>query len=132
MMMKFINEKLLPILYQVKGLERFLGTVETQTHELMETSSGEAKYEHQHKAIVWRVPRLPKLGQGTDFELQLIGNFETVSQLDFCNKYSIQNLFCNSLFKNDHPTQKIPISIGLQASKLDRRQCFLRGHSQTT
>ena len=31
----------------------------------METSSGEAKYEHQHKAIVWRVPRLPKHGQGS-------------------------------------------------------------------
>lgn len=50
---------------KVKGLERFLGTMETQAHELMETSSGEAKYEHQHKAIVWRVPRLPKLGQGS-------------------------------------------------------------------
>ena len=38
--------------------------METQAQELMETSSGQAKYEHQHKAIVWRVPRLPKLGQG--------------------------------------------------------------------
>ena len=56
----------------MKGLERFLGTVETQTHELMETSSGEAKYEHQHKAIVWRVPRLPKLGQGMTFFLHII------------------------------------------------------------
>jgi len=50
---------------KVKGIERFLGTMETQTQELMETSSGQAKYEHQHKAIVWRVPRLPKLGQGS-------------------------------------------------------------------
>lgn len=49
---------------KVKGLERVLGTLETQTQELMETSSGQAKYEHQHKAIVWRVPRLPKHGQG--------------------------------------------------------------------
>ena len=38
--------------------------METQAQELMETSSGQAKYEHQHKAIVWRVPRLPKHGQG--------------------------------------------------------------------
>ena len=38
--------------------------METQAQELMECSSGQAKYEHQHKAIVWRVPRLPKLGQG--------------------------------------------------------------------
>ena len=50
---------------QVKGIERFLGTLETQAQELMETSSGIAKYEHQHKAIVWRVPRLPKQGQGS-------------------------------------------------------------------
>jgi len=50
---------------KVKGIERFLGTLETQTQELMETSSGLAKYEHQHKAIVWRVPRLPKQGQGS-------------------------------------------------------------------
>ena len=40
--------------------------METQAQELMETSSGQAKYEHQHKAIVWRVPRLPKHGQGMD------------------------------------------------------------------
>jgi len=50
---------------KVKGLERFLGTVETHAQELMECSSGEAKYEHQHKSIVWRVGRLPKLGQGS-------------------------------------------------------------------
>ena len=50
---------------KVKGLDRFLGTVETANTELMETSSGQAKYEHQHKAIVWLVTRLPKLGQGS-------------------------------------------------------------------
>ena len=57
--------------FQVKGLERFLGTMETQVQDLMETSSGEAKYEHQHRSIVWRVPRLPKPGQGNfqSFEL---------------------------------------------------------------
>ena len=30
----------------------------------MEVTSGQAKYEHQHRAIVWRMPRLPKEGQG--------------------------------------------------------------------
>jgi len=50
---------------KVKGIDRFLGTMETANTDLMETSSGEAKYEHQHKAIVWRVPRLPKHGQGS-------------------------------------------------------------------
>ena len=50
---------------KVKGLDRFLGTMETAKQDLMETSSGEAKYEHQHKAVVWRIPRLPKHGQGS-------------------------------------------------------------------
>eukprot|EP00094_Tigriopus_californicus_P003267 TCALIF_03142-PA protein Name:"Similar to stnB Protein stoned-B (Drosophila melanogaster)" AED:0.42 eAED:0.43 QI:0/0/0/0.8/1/1/10/0/824 len=50
---------------KVKGLERFMGTLETHSQDLMETSSGQAKYEHQHKSIVWRVPRLPKHGQGS-------------------------------------------------------------------
>ena len=46
--------------------------METQVQDLMETSSGQAKYEHQHRAIVWRVPRLPKPGQGNfeSFELR--------------------------------------------------------------
>lgn len=30
----------------------------------MEVTSGQAKYEHQHRAIVWRMSRLPKEGQG--------------------------------------------------------------------
>lgn len=50
-----------------------MGTLETHTQELMETSSGQAKYEHQHKAIVWRVPRLPKHGQGK------VGGFFTLA-----------------------------------------------------
>jgi len=54
-----------PLPFQVKGIERFLGALESQTQELMETSSGQAKYEHQHRAIVWRIPRLPKHGQGS-------------------------------------------------------------------
>lgn len=49
---------------KVKGIERFLGTVETLQESLIEVTSGQAKYEHQHRAIVWRCPRLPKEGQG--------------------------------------------------------------------
>ncbi|CAG0887705.1 unnamed protein product [Cyprideis torosa] len=49
---------------KVKGLERFLGAVETPNESLMEVTSGQAKYEHHHRAIVWRIPRLPKEGQG--------------------------------------------------------------------
>lgn len=49
---------------KVKGIERFLGTVETLEQSLIEVTSGQAKYEHQHRAIVWRMARLPKEGQG--------------------------------------------------------------------
>lgn len=49
---------------KIKGIERFLGTVETLQESLIEVTSGQAKYEHQHRAIVWRMPRLPKEGQG--------------------------------------------------------------------
>ncbi|KAH0554229.1 hypothetical protein KQX54_008647 [Cotesia glomerata] len=49
---------------KIKGIERFLGAVDTLEPQLMEVTSGQAKYEHQHRAIVWRMPRLPKEGQG--------------------------------------------------------------------
>ncbi|XP_045111588.1 protein stoned-B-like isoform X2 [Portunus trituberculatus] len=49
---------------KVKGIERLMGTVETPESALMEVTSGQAKYEHQHRAIVWRMSRLPKEGQG--------------------------------------------------------------------
>lgn len=50
---------------KIKGIERFLGAVDTLQESLIEVTSGQAKYEHQHRAIVWRMPRLPKEGQGT-------------------------------------------------------------------
>lgn len=49
---------------KIKGIERFLGAVDTLPPQLMEVTSGQAKYEHQHRAIVWRMPKLPKDGQG--------------------------------------------------------------------
>ncbi|KAF6211594.1 hypothetical protein GE061_012107 [Apolygus lucorum] len=49
---------------KVKGIERFLGAIENMEPSLMEVTSGQAKYEHQHRALVWRMPRLPKEGQG--------------------------------------------------------------------
>lgn len=48
----------------MKGIERFLGAVDNMEPSLMEATSGVAKYEHQHRSIVWRMPRLPKEGQG--------------------------------------------------------------------
>lgn len=41
-----------------------MGAVDTLQESLIEVTSGQAKYEHQHRAIVWRMPRLPKEGQG--------------------------------------------------------------------
>ena len=49
---------------KVKGIERILGAVDTLEQSLMEVSSGSAKYEHHHRAIAWRIHRLPKEGQG--------------------------------------------------------------------
>ncbi|CAG9762427.1 unnamed protein product [Ceutorhynchus assimilis] len=49
---------------KIKGIERILGTMDNLQESLIEVTSGQAKYEHQHRAIVWRCPRLPKEGQG--------------------------------------------------------------------
>ena len=48
----------------MKGIERIKGAVEGPEPALIEVTSGQAKYEHQHRAIVWRMGRLPKEGQG--------------------------------------------------------------------
>lgn len=50
---------------KIKGIERILGTMDQLQESLIEVTSGQAKYEHHHRAIVWRCPRLPKEGQGT-------------------------------------------------------------------
>ncbi|XP_011875006.1 PREDICTED: protein stoned-B-like [Vollenhovia emeryi] len=57
---------------KIKGIERFLGAVDSLEPQLMEVTSGQAKYEHQHRAIVWRMPRLPKEGQGAYTTHQLV------------------------------------------------------------
>ncbi|EAT48744.1 AAEL000239-PA [Aedes aegypti] len=57
---------------KIKGIERFLGTVETLQESLIEVTSGQAKYEHHHRAIVWRCSRLPKEGQGAYTTHQLV------------------------------------------------------------
>ncbi|XP_066595180.1 LOW QUALITY PROTEIN: protein stoned-B-like [Prorops nasuta] len=57
---------------KIKGIERFLGAVDTLEPQLMEVTSGQAKYEHHHHAIVWRMPRLPKEGQGAYTTHQMV------------------------------------------------------------
>ncbi|XP_023232384.1 protein stoned-B-like isoform X2 [Centruroides sculpturatus] len=49
---------------KIKGLERIMGTAQSLDPSLIEVSTGNAKYEHALKAVVWRIPRLPKEGQG--------------------------------------------------------------------
>lgn len=49
---------------KIKGIERILGTVDQLQESLIEVTSGQAKYEHHHRSIVWRCSRLPKDGQG--------------------------------------------------------------------
>lgn len=52
---------------KVKGIERFLGGGGLQDindeSSLIEVTSGQAKYEHHHSAIVWRAARWPKESQ---------------------------------------------------------------------
>ncbi|XP_037027462.1 protein stoned-B [Bradysia coprophila] len=57
---------------KIKGIERILGTVDQLQESLIEVTSGQAKYEHHHRAIVWRCPRLPKEGQGAYTTHQLV------------------------------------------------------------
>lgn len=63
---------------KIKGIERILGTVDQLQESLIEVTSGQAKYEHHHRAIVWRCPRLPKEGQGKKRHFAILRN-----QIDF-------------------------------------------------
>ena len=51
---------------KLKGIERILGATTNIQLEasLLEASAGQAKYEHAFHSLVWRIPRLPKEGQG--------------------------------------------------------------------
>ncbi|GAB0087168.1 Protein stoned-B [Sergentomyia squamirostris] len=57
---------------KIKGIERILGTVDQLQESLIEVTSGQAKYEHHHRSIVWRCPRLPKEGQGAYTTHQMV------------------------------------------------------------
>ena len=47
-----------------KGFERILGAAANPEPQLIEVTAGQAKYEHAYHSIVWRIPKLPKEGQG--------------------------------------------------------------------
>ncbi|XP_075681280.1 stoned B isoform X3 [Dermatophagoides pteronyssinus] len=49
---------------KLKGLDRILGTATNPEPQLIEVTAGLAKYEHAYHSIVWRIPKLPKDGQG--------------------------------------------------------------------
>lgn len=54
----------MPHSFLSKGFERILGTTANPEPQLIEVTAGQAKYEHAYHSIVWRIPRLPKDGQG--------------------------------------------------------------------
>lgn len=56
----------------MKGIERLLGTAQNPDPQLIEVTAGQAKYEHAFHSIVWRIPRLPKEGQGLGQIFKLI------------------------------------------------------------
>uniref|UniRef100_T1JEA4 MHD domain-containing protein n=1 Tax=Strigamia maritima TaxID=126957 RepID=T1JEA4_STRMM len=64
---------------KIKGLERLMGATQSSETSLIEVSTGQAKYEHHHRSIVWRVPRLPKEGQGAYTEHSFVCRFELTS-----------------------------------------------------
>lgn len=45
-------------------MDRILGTAANPEPQLIEVTAGLAKYEHAYHSIVWRIPKLPKDGQG--------------------------------------------------------------------
>jgi hypothetical protein len=55
------------IIFFLQGLDRFLAAATGPESTLLETSAGVAKYEHVFHSLVWRIPRLPKEGQGEYF-----------------------------------------------------------------
>lgn len=75
---------------KIKGIERILGTMETLQESLIEVTSGQAKYEHQHRSIVWRCPRLPKEGQGKKLQVILVEQ----NHFLFLGAYTTHNLVC--------------------------------------
>lgn len=76
---------------KIKGIERILGTVDQLQESLIEVTSGQAKYEHHHRSIVWRCSRLPKDGQGIIIIL----------------KYSLFHEFKKNLLHQQVHTQRI-------------------------
>jgi len=79
----------------VKGIDRFLGTMDNLEPHLIEVTSGEAKYEHHHRAVVWRMPRLPKEGQGT-LTIVINCNYLPIVLLPIMKNY---NLVKNNIIK---------------------------------
>lgn len=55
---------MIPVNLYFQGIERFLGATQNLEATMMEASAGTAKYEHAFHSLVWRIPRLPKEGQG--------------------------------------------------------------------
>lgn len=95
---------------KVKGIERFLGAVEAVENSLMEVTSGQAKYEHQHKSIVWRVARLPKEGQGQSKKsIKELEFYSLVENVWFgLGAYTTHSFFCHITLQ---PHEELPSNL---------------------
>lgn len=94
---------------KVKGVERILGALDVVEPSLMETTSGQAKYEHHHRAIVWRIPRLPKEGQGNTsnnyFKCTILLKYWNQISFLCIGAYTTHSFFCHITLQ---PHEKIP------------------------
>lgn len=79
---------------KMKGFDRIKATVQAAEPGLIQVSVGQAKYEHSLKAVVWKISRLPKEGQGaytTHFFLSRL-NLTSFDQIpnSVCQEVSVE------------------------------------------
>jgi len=108
---------------RIKGLERLTmfatggssgsgsgggaNAVPTTTPIVLQASSGLAKYEHLHRAVVWRISRLPERNQGLSACMPRIGYIVTLKTSHRMFVINLQTNFRHS-FNNPH-TQQVRI-----------------------
>lgn len=111
-------------LLHLQGIERILGAAQNFEPQMLEVTAGQAKYEHVHHGIVWRIPRLPKEGQGayTEQKLSLKLPLTTFDQMpdsfqDFCmveyfmpstvvSHTTLRSISVNPLHDDEKPPEK--------------------------
>ncbi|KAI1295528.1 Protein stoned-B [Halotydeus destructor] len=109
---------------KIKGLERFLGaTTNLEPEKLLETSAGQAKYEHVHRSLVWRIPRLPKEGQGAYTQQTLVMKLPLTS---FDQVPDLFNEFVNVEFTMPSTTVSHAVIRSISATTEEPPEKFVR------